>query len=384
MTLFIGTSEDCVAEIRDEKSEGVQTNDTTQTLNFSSVSKHLSFNEGNKEGYYKVRPKAIRPSDHNPRPDWIIDDEWLVKHVGIDMEDVFENEMGEQCLVRIKEIEKNGKMVEEVEFSNFDALRNSPDESQRKEYEFLVQLAKSIREVGQIQPIEIESDPDGKVFVVLEGHLRRLACILGRVRYIKAIRNEGLHNLSRRDKIGRQITENSLRSNVSLYGNYKLSAGEINENKKISSRELSHRLKIQKNVASVFIKLISNPDNYHEIIYKALEGNLFSSRTLTKACSYRRKDMQESFVLKIFKKNKLDIGVHPEGKARGVDGRKKTVASFRVKSVENCVRAGGKLLSSIPELSELSNVKEVKSVDDMIAVLKSLEEFLLNTSNEGA
>jgi len=384
MTLFIGTSEECVTETRGKKSEDIQQNDTTKTLNFSSVSKHLSFNEGNKEGYYQVRPKAIRPSDHNPRPDWVIDDAWLVKHVGIDMEDVFENEMEEKCLVVIKEIEKNGEMVEEVEFSSFDDLRNSPNESQRKEYEFLVQLATSIREVGQIQPIEIESDPDGKVFVVLEGHLRRLACILGRVRYIKAIRNEGLQGLSKRDKVGRQITENSLRSNVSLCGNYKLSIDEINENKKISSRELSNRLKIQKDVASAFIKLASNPDNYHDIIYKALEGNLLASRALVKACSYKRKDMQESFVLKIVKRNKSDIGIKPEDKVRGVDGTKKTVASFRIKSVENCVRAGGKLLSSIPELSERSNVKEVKSVDDMIAVLKSLEEFLLNTSNEEA
>ena len=94
--------------------------------------------------------------------------------------------------------------------------------------------------------------------VVLEGHLRRLACILGRIPYINAIRNEGLHDLSRREKINRQITENSLRTNVTVYGHYKLACDEIKEIPNVTVRELSARLKIQKDLASSLIKLISN------------------------------------------------------------------------------------------------------------------------------
>ena len=77
--------------------------DVTRSLNFGNVSKQVSFNDGNNEGYYKVRPKALKPSPHNPRPDWVIDDGWLVKHVGIDMEDIFESNMNLNCLVKINE-----------------------------------------------------------------------------------------------------------------------------------------------------------------------------------------------------------------------------------------------------------------------------------------
>ena len=277
--------------------------DVTRSLNFGNVSKQVSFNDGNNEGYYKVRPKALKPSPHNPRPDWVIDDVWLVKHVGIDMEDIFESNMNLNCLVKINEEEIDGKLTESIIFPQFEDLLNAPNIAQKKEYDFLINLAKSIRETGQIQPIEIESDSENNTLVVLEGHLRRLACILGRVPYIKAIRNEGLHSLSRRDKIGRQIIENSLRTNISVFGNFKLASEEIKENQKITVRDLSTRLKIQKDLASTLIKLISYPDKYHSSIYSALESGQLSANNLIKVVSYNRQDRQELFIHKLLQKN---------------------------------------------------------------------------------
>jgi hypothetical protein len=58
--------------------------------------------------------------------------------------------------------------------------------------------------------------------------------IRARIPYIKAIRNEVLHTISKKDKIARQITENSLRTNVSVHGNYLLAKDEIIENAKIN------------------------------------------------------------------------------------------------------------------------------------------------------
>ncbi len=325
----------------------------------------------------------MKPSPHNPRPDWVIDDSWLVKHVGIDMNDIFESNMNLNCLVKINEEEINGKLIESIVLPEFEELINAPNIAQKKEYDFLASLAKSIREIGQIQPIEIESDIENNTLVVLEGHLRRLACILGGVPYIKAIRNEGLHNLSKRDKIGRQITENSMRTNISVFGNFKLASEEIQDNKKITVRELSSRLKIQRDLASTLIKYISNPDNYHSSIYSALESGLLSANNLIKVVSYTRKDRQELFVSKILQKQDIELPNQIKRTLpRGTDGRKRSVASLQIKSIDNCVRAGNKLLSYIPELKVHSAISEVRSVEDMATLLKSLEEFLLGKSTE--
>ena len=357
--------------------------DATRALNFGNVSKQVSFNDGNDEGYYKVRPKALKPSEHNPRPDWTIDDNWLVKHVGIDMDDIFESNMNSNCLVQLKEAEIDGKPVEYAIYPEFEVLLNSPEIAQKKEYDFLVSLSKSIRDTGQIQPIEIESNVENHTLVVLEGHLRRLACILGRVPYIKAIRNEGLHNLSRREKIDRQITENSLRSNISVFGNYKLACEEVKENQKITIRELASRLKIQRDLASTLIKLISSPGKYHSSIIGSLEAGYLSSNNLMKVASLTRQDRQELFISKLLqKKNVLLPNKIQNITPRGTDGRKRSVASMQIKSTENCVKAGNRLLQCIPALRDHAMISEVSSVDDMVKLLKSLEEFLLGTNNE--
>jgi ParB-like chromosome segregation protein Spo0J len=365
------------------KKKTTSNNDITRALNFGNVSTQVSFNDGNSEGYYKVRPKALKPSDHNPRPDWVIDDNWLIKHVGVDMHDIFESDTDSNCLVKLQEDTVDNKSVEYAIYPEFEDLLNSPNVAQKKEYEFLVNLSKSIRTTGQIQPIEIESNTESNTLVVLEGHLRRLACILGRVPYIKAIRNEGLHNLSRKEKIERQITENSLRSNVTVYGNYKLACEEIEEGKKLTVRDLSSRLKIQRDLAAAFIKLISNPIKYHPLILQTLAAGNLSANNLIKVVSLGRQDRQESFLIKLLQKNNLiSSDVAAPIISRGTEGRKRSVASMQIKTTENCIKAGNKLLSCIPDLKSFSNISEVSSVDDMVSLLKSFEDFLLEVNRE--
>lgn len=383
MTMILGNNMSETDSISTSKKKATSSSDITRALNFGNVSKQVSFNDGNNEGYYKVRPKALKPSDHNPRPDWVIDDNWLIKHVGVDMNDIFESDTDSNCLVKLQEDTIDHKSVEHAIYPEFEDLLNSPDIAQKKEYEFLVNLSKSIRTTGQIQPIEIESNTESNTLVVLEGHLRRLACILGRIPYIKAIRNEGLHNLSRKEKIERQITENSLRSNVTVYGNYKLACEEIEEGKKLTVRDLSSRLKIQRDLASVFIKLISNPIKYHPLILQTLSAGNLSANNLIKVVSLSRQDRQESFLIKLLQKNNLiSSDVATPVIPRGTEGRKRSVASMQIKTTENCIKAGNKLLSCIPDLKGFSNISEVSSVEDMVNLLKSLEDFLLEVNRE--
>lgn len=346
--------------------------DITKTLNFGNISKPISFNMGDNQNYCKVRPKALLPSKNNPRPDWQIDDNWLIKHVGIDMEDIFESNQCSTCLVKIEEKEIEGKIKEIAIYPKFEELINYPNESCKKDYDFLIDLSKSIREIGQIQPIEIESDSKTNSLVVLEGHLRRLACILGRVPYLNAIRNEGLQNLTQREKRERQITENSLRFNVSLYGNFKLAFEECEINKSLTVRELSNRLKINKDLASAFIKIISNPNKFHSSIFDALKGGFISSKAFIKAISIKRLDKQELFINKILNKESI-VNNAP----RGREGRKKSIATFTIKNCDNCIKAGKNLFNYIPDLKKISGIDNVQSVEDMISVLKALESLLL-------
>ena len=383
MTMILENNISEAGSMATSKKKTTSSNDITRALNFGNVSTQVSFNDGNSEGYYKVRPKALKPSDHNPRPDWVIDDNWLIKHVGVDMHDIFESDTDSNCLVKLQEDTVDNKSVEYAIYPEFEDLLNSPNVAQKKEYEFLVNLSKSIRTTGQIQPIEIESNTESNTLVVLEGHLRRLACILGRVPYIKAIRNEGLHNLSRKEKIERQITENSLRSNVTVYGNYKLACEEIEEGKKLTVRDLSSRLKIQRDLAAAFIKLISNPIKYHPLILQTLAAGNLSANNLIKVVSLGRQDRQESFLIKLLQKNNLiSSDVAAPIISRGTEGRKRSVASMQIKTTENCIKAGNKLLSCIPDLKSFSNISEVSSVDDMVSLLKSFEDFLLEVNRE--
>lgn len=383
MTMILENNMSEAGSMATSKKKTTSSNDITRALNFGNVSTQVSFNDGNSEGYYKVRPKALKPSDHNPRPDWVIDDNWLIKHVGVDMHDIFESDTDSNCLVKLQEDTVDNKSVEYAIYPEFEDLLNSPNVAQKKEYEFLVNLSKSIRTTGQIQPIEIESNTESNTLVVLEGHLRRLACILGRVPYIKAIRNEGLHNLSRKEKIERQITENSLRSNVTVYGNYKLACEEIEEGKKLTVRDLSSRLKIQRDLAAAFIKLISNPIKYHPLILQTLAAGNLSANYLIKVVSLGRQDRQESFLIKLLQKNNLiSSDVAAPIISRGTEGRKRSVASMQIKTTENCIKAGNKLLSCIPDLKSFSNISEVSSVDDMVSLLKSFEDFLLEVNRE--
>lgn len=128
--------------------------------------------------------------------------------------------------------------------------------------------------------------------------------------------------------------------------------------------------------------MILYPDKYHSSIYSALESGHLSANNLIKVASYNRQDRQELFIYKLLEKN-LELPVQMKKPIpRGTDGRKKSVASMQIKTIDNCVKAGNKLLSCIPELKDYSTISEVKTVDDMVSLLKSLEEFLLGKSTE--
>jgi len=270
---------------------------------------------------------------------------------------------------------------EEISFPTFDDLLGNPDESTRAQYEFLVDLAKSIHQKGQIQPIEVESDLESQTLTVVEGHLRRLACILGRVPYIKAIRNEGLKHLSKESKIERQIAENSVRKNVSIWGVYNLAVGILDSNQKLSVRDLGQKLNISKNFAAALKKLYLEPSSQSSRILQLMKENKLSSKSIIHVLSIKSIKSQDEWLNKqpgLTISELTDTSIEPKVKPRGKDGRKKSVATIKIKNKDNCVKAGNKLLTIIPKLSELTDISNVETVEDMIAIFDALEKYLLS------
>lgn len=380
--IFFGAEEELKSPIKKssnkKKESALKPLSTIESLNLGNVSREVSLNTSDK-GLCKIRPKAIKPSLHNPRPDWSIDDEWLQKHVLVDFEDLFETEMDSSCLVKIKEVEEKGKVREEAIFPDFSELVNNPDTKSRKDFEFLVSLAKSIREVGQVQPIEVETDQSNGAFVVLEGHLRRLACILGRVPYIEAVRNEGLKDLDETLKVERQITENSVRKNLSPYGVYKLASHFIENNPHIKTRELAEKLKISQTYATYYKNLVVNRSKISPLIYIALEKDLLSSRVLQSLLSTKSIKAQEKLLTSILGKEISIIGdkVGTSIVKPVKEGRKRTVSTMKVSTTENCLKAGNRLISLVPDLKQRSGIAQVSSVEDMDQLLNVFLEYLL-------
>lgn len=378
--IFFGEEETLKSPSKTKRSNSkkVKPLSTVESLNLGNISKELTLNSGEK-GLCKIRPKALKPSSHNPRPDWHIDDEWLIKHLLVDFDDLFENDLDSNCLVKIREFEEGGKVFEYAEFPAFSELYADPDPGTESDYNFLVDLAKSIREVGQVQPIEVETDHENGCFIVLEGHLRRLACIIGRLQYIDAVRNEGLQDLDIDKKVERQITENSLRKNLSPFGIFKLVSHFIEADPKISTRELANKIKISQTNASVFKKLFVNRSKISALVYISLEKDLLHIKALRTILAVKSINAQEK-ILKTIIGTDFENMVETkkvETKVRHKDGRKRTVSSFKISSEENCIKAGNKLINLLPDISERTSLMKVNSVEDMDKVLEALVNYLL-------
>lgn len=352
----------------------------TESLALSNICRDISFNNG-KEGYIKVRPKALLASSHNPRPDWLIDDNWLKRHLKVDFNDIFEHEIESDCLVKLSEKEVNGDIIEEVTYPAFEDLLNSPDPSSKNQYEFLIELSKDIRSVGQVQPIEVETSDDNKSLVVLEGHLRRLACILGRIPYIKAIRNEGLHDLSKEQKVSRQISENHIRKDLSGWGLYLLAKAELDNNALLARDELAKALKISNNYAGLLKRIHKVKDKCTPLIFEALKREMIGLRKAGEILSFKQVSAQERELKKYLKGNFSLISQEDPEKEQANpqkgSGRARSASSFTLKTKENCIKAGNKLLELVPNLTTEAAIDRVESVEDMDKVFKSLMNILL-------
>ncbi|MFA5960488.1 MAG: ParB N-terminal domain-containing protein [Tatlockia sp.] len=168
-------------------------------------------------------PFFLIPDPGNPRPGELINESWLKQHLhlGSDKSLCFYDESKREYLIPA-----------------FNEINLIDTKVKEEDYNFLRDLAFSIRSEGLIEPIEIfladkENDPeyfkDNDLtygYVVLEGHQRRLAAMMASVATVTCIEITDETTLARlkvnHRKLRRQLSENNLRKNLTVSQNFQI------------------------------------------------------------------------------------------------------------------------------------------------------------------
>lgn len=350
------------------KSSLTKANDKPDTVTRAAITANTKFTRGKQ--LVEHEPTSLIPDPYNPRPGEVIDDFWLKKHLKIGTKDSLcklNTETGDYLIPDLSELG--------VEY----------DEKLEESYNFLRGLALSIRTDGLIEPIEIfladkKNDPAyfekndlDYGYVVLEGHQRRLAAIMGDVHAVTCIEIVDETLLAklkvRHRKLRRQLSENNLRKGLSVYQNYEIVKRllEEKENQSITRKELSSIIGLNEPIAGALREIIINADNYPSLLFRKIsEGHL----TFKKIRELAFKSYDEVLsILESDKKPKNTV----EKKSRGRQGGAiKKSASFKVKDKKETHCFLSFLYRKFPEIEVEQEENEYKQLEVFLKKLKEL------------
>ena len=223
------------------KSLSTKINNKPNTVTRAAITANLKFTRGKQ--LVEHEPFLLIPDPQNPRPGELIDDQWLLKNLKLGTKD---------SLCRFDDV--NNEYI----IPNLDDLKIYKNNKLEESYNFLRDLAFSIRNDGLIEPIEIfladrNNDPDYFInndlefgYVVLEGHQRRLAAMMASVSTVTCVEIIDESMLAKlkvkHRKLRRQLSENNLRKGLTVSQNVtivsKLLSGD--DFKNIKSQELAN------------------------------------------------------------------------------------------------------------------------------------------------
>lgn len=300
-------------------------------------------------------PMLLIPDPNNPRPGDQIDDAWLQKYLMIGTE---------HSLCRIS------PQTNEYVIPLFSELGAELSDDLRDDYEFLRELALSIRNDGLIEPIEIfladrNNDPEYFInssldygYVVLEGHQRRLSGIMSGVPTVTCIEITDETMLARlkvkHRKLRRQLSENNLRKGLSVGQNFKIvrELFKSEDSANISVKELSSIIGLNEDIAGALKRLSLTEKDYPQKMIELIENSSVSFKWIrtwiNKPYNQIEAEIQRltSAAPTVVQESKLKI------KARGRSGGAiKRSAVFKVSKEEDSRVFQAYLLNRIPELS---------------------------------
>lgn len=301
-------------------------------------------------------PFLLIPDPNNPRPGDEIDDKWLKEHLRIGTTNslCFFNQTNNTFHIpTFDDLKKTNKTIK-------DTLRD--------DYNFLRDLAFSIRRDGLIEPIEIfladknndleyfKNISDEFGYVILEGHQRRLAAMIGEVQTVTCIEITDETTLARlkvkHRKLRRQLSENNLRKGLTITQNFLLVKEIINddEGKLISVKELSSIIGLNEDIAGALRRLCLNYRQLPPEMIKLVETNSVSFKWIRAWVGKPYSEIQQE-IDRLKSKNEINPSIGKKKvKPRGYNGGAvKRSATFRVKDVQDTNILRDYLLKKIPE-----------------------------------
>jgi hypothetical protein len=301
-------------------------------------------------------PLSLIPDPSNPRPGDKIDDGWIKKYLMVGDENSL-------CALD----EATGEYV----IPTFDELDLDDSDDLRGEYEFLRDLAFSIRTDGLIEPIEIflaDKNNDQEYFVgsdleygyvVLEGHKRRLAGILSGVNTVTCIEITDETMLARlkvkHRKLRRQLSENNLRRNLTVSQNFKIVKEllQSDDSENISVKELSSIIGLNEYIAGALKRLILSEDKYPKQMFYVIENKNVSFKWIRTWVGKSFSEIEDELERLISGRPNPSIKEKAKAKSRGKKGGAiKKSASFKVKEEIDSIKLMKFLFDRIPELKE--------------------------------
>lgn len=324
-------------------------------------------------------PWSLIPDPNNPRPNEVINDRWLTEVLLLKTDESLCSMRGKEWVIpTYKELKKD--------------LRGAKED----DYEFLRQLAYSIRNEGIIEPIEIflaDKNHEPEYFTnsdmeygyaVLEGHQRRLAAMMagvGTITCIKITDDTLLVKLGGKNKrLKRQLAENNLRKNLSVFQQYQITKklyANLSEGEELSAENLSSLIGLNIKTSQSLKRLILAEDGrYPSILYQKIEAGEISYRLLriliSKPADLIEKELRGEFI----QVRKKDNSKQNVTKSKSL-GRQKKSAIFKINNSDDTKRLSDYLIANFPELE--SNIESASEYKKLELVLSKLLELAKKT-----
>lgn len=302
---------------------------TLSTAKKASITASLVYSRGKE--LVEHNPWDLIPDPNNPRPGEIIDDQWLKRVLKL-------GEEGSLCYKG-----DDGWVI-----PSFEELSGDLGGVKQGDYDYLVQLALSLRTDGIIHPIEIfladkRHEPEyftsnnlDHGYVILEGHQRRLAAIiagLDQITCVKLTDDTLLAKLKiKHRKLRRQLSENNIRKQLTAGQQYTIVKMliESSNDSEISTNELVEITGLNiKYIRALKRVICSKVGEFPSVLYEKLLSGEISLRILKQLVSKSFTEIVEFFDGSN-KSNEKDLQDKKKDKRGAQGGRLKRSVTFKI------------------------------------------------------
>lgn len=343
------------------------------TVTRAGITANLKFTRGKQ--LVEHSPFSLIPDPYNPRPGEIIDESWLKNHLYLGTD---------KSLCGVSE--ETGEYV----IPDYNQLDCGLNENLEESYNFLRDLAFSIRTDGLIEPIEIFladrfNDPDYFIhsdldygYVILEGHQRRLAAMMAGVPTVTCIEITDESILVKlkvkHRKLRRQLSENNLRKGLTVAQNFLITQELLSDSKgkSLSNKELSNIIGLNEGIVSALRSICTNPSNYPPIFLSMIKDNSLTFKMIRILVPKTYNEIELALNGEEKFKNTTEKKVKPRGKQGGAV---KKSATFKVRDPNESKLLQHLLLSRFPEIKHFEN--EYQGFKSLEGILNKIKEMAL-------